>query len=225
MADAPSPSQSYAASPDEGAQLNLFDERILQSSASQRFRLVGQVFGTYWIIEYEDAMLLIDQHAAHEKVKFTRMMEAFREREIDRQLCSPPLVVTLDGAQQATLAQYREALEKMGFEIEDFGARDFCIRTVPSELYGLAEKDLFYSILDALAGSAKEADASSVYDRIAMMSCKAAVKGNHALSWDEARSLIAQLLELPDPYTCPHGRPTVIRMTKRELEKKFGRIV
>lgn len=206
-------------------QLNLFEEKILTRTAAQEFTIVGQIFDTYWIVQYRDTMLVIDQHAAHEKVNYENFMEKFEKREVTKQICSPPVIVTLDGAHQRILEKHLEHFEEMGFEIESFGGNDYAIRAVPEDLYGLTENEVFISLLDELSDGVKAGEVSVIHDKIASMSCKAAVKGNMRLSVKEAEVLIERLLELKDPYNCPHGRPTIIKMTKYELEKKFKRIL
>ena len=206
-------------------QLDLFEEKILTKTASQEFTIVGQIFDTYWIVQYRDTMLVIDQHAAHEKVNYENFMEKFEKREVSKQICSPPCIITLDGAHRRVLEKHMERFEEMGFEIESFGGNDYAIRAVPDDLYGLTEKEVFVSLLDELSDGTKLGEVSAIHNKIASMSCKAAVKGNMRLSQKEAEVLIERLLELKDPYNCPHGRPTIIKMTKTELEKKFKRIL
>lgn len=204
-------------------QLDLFEEKILTKTAAQEFKIVGQVFDTYWIIEYHNKMLIIDQHAAHEKVMFEHFMEKFENREVTKQICSPPVIVKIDGAHQAILNQFMDKFAEMGFEIEAFGGNDYAIRAVPEDLMGLTEQDVFISFLDELSEGTQLNRINVIYYRIATMACKAAVKGNMRLSVKEAEALISDLLELKDPYNCPHGRPTIIQMSKSELEGKFKR--
>ena len=206
-------------------QLDLFEEKILTRKASQEFRIVGQVFDTYWIIEYRDTMMMIDQHAAHEKVNYEHFMKQFENHEVTTQICQPPQIVTLDGAHRLVLEKYMDKFEEMGFQIEDFGGNEYAIRAVPEDMYGLQEKDVFISLLDELQDGTKLSEVSLIHDRIATMACKAAVKGNNRLSVMEAEVLIDKLLSCENPYNCPHGRPTVIQMSKKEMEKKFKRIV
>ncbi len=206
-------------------QLNLFEERILSREAVREYRIVGQVFGTYWIIEYRDDLLLIDQHAAHEKVKYERFMRRFREHEVTSQLVSPPRIITLSGEQRSVLEEFMDRFTEMGFEIEPFGGNEYAVRAVPEDLLGLTEGDVLNSLLDGLKEGVNLSDIASIHDRIATMACKAAVKGNTQLSLREAEELIDEMLSLKDPYNCPHGRPTMIRMPKGELEKKFGRVL
>ncbi len=206
-------------------QLDLFEEKILTKTAAQEFRIVGQVFDTYWIIEYRDTMMMIDQHAAHEKVNYEHFMKQFEEHEVTTQICDPPRIITLDGAHRTVLEKYMDKFREMGFEIETFGGNEFAIRAVPEDMYGLQEKDVFISLLDELQDGTKLSEVSIIHDRIATMACKAAVKGNNRLSFKEAEALIEKLLACENPYNCPHGRPTVIRMSRQEMEKKFKRIV
>ena len=208
-----------------GEQMDFFEEKILSKEASSEYRIAGQVFDTYWIVEYRDQMLLIDQHAAHEKVNFERFMAEFKKREVTTQNLNPPLILTLDGAHREILERFLDRFTEMGFEIEPFGGNDFAVRTVPYNLYGLDSSEVLTALLDELSEGIREEDLSVIYNKIASMSCKAAVKGGNTLSLSEAEALIEELLSLNDPYMCPHGRPTIIKMSKSELEKKFKRIV
>ncbi len=208
-----------------GSQMDLFEERILSKDAYSEYRIAGQIFDTYWIIEYRDEMLLLDQHAAHEKVNYERFMEEFKNKEITSQNLNPPVIITLSGKEREVLERFLDRFLEMGFEIEPFGGNDFALRTVPYNLYGLKERDIMTALLDELSSGVRDEDISVIHDKIASMSCKAAIKGNSRLSLDEAQELLRQLLSLKDPYNCPHGRPTIIKMSKRELEKKFKRII
>ncbi|MBO6137484.1 MAG: DNA mismatch repair endonuclease MutL [Lachnospiraceae bacterium] len=206
-------------------QLDFFEEKILSRKAADEFRIVGQVFGTYWIIEYKKDMLIIDQHAAHEKVKYERLMKALKENTINSQRIEPPLIITLNSKQRLTIEEFMEGFNSFGFEIDDFGGSDIAIRAIPADLYGLDEMEVFTSMLDELGDKGSYENVTAIHDRIATMSCKAAVKGNTLLSVREAEELIEELLTLDNPYNCPHGRPTIIKLSERELEKKFKRIV
>ena len=205
-------------------QLNLFEEKIISETARKKFRILGQAFDTYWIVVYEDKLLMIDQHAAHEKVKYERIMKAVRESEIVSQNLYPPLVLSLSGREQEILAQYQEAFEKLGFELEYFGGNEITVRSAPAELFGSTIKDMFLEVLDELSATGI-GRAKSIEERIATMACKAAVKGNMRMTVPEMETLLDELLTLDNPYFCPHGRPTIISFTKQELEKKFKRIV
>ena len=206
-------------------QLELFEEKLLAPESRRRHRLIGQLFETYWLVEFDDRFFIIDQHAAHEKVNYERFVKQFKEQETHSQYLSPPLIVSLSLEEEASLLANREFFEKAGFEIEPFGGREYSISAVPADLYGFSEEDLFLEMLDNLAGEG-EKDALNIFTaRLATMACKSAVKGNNKLSFQEADQLIDQLLTLNNPYHCPHGRPTIISMTKTEIEKKFKRII
>ena len=179
-------------------------------------------------MEFENRLLLIDQHAAHEKVNFERLMKrlsAKQEEAAPSQLLAPPLIITLTGREESALQEYSDYFTKMGYEVEPFGDGSYAIRAIPLELYSNAPDALLLEILDEIADSRLSGTPSAILYKIASMSCKAAVKGNMHLSEEEARALIRELLTLDNPYHCPHGRPTMIIMTKDEVEKKFGRIV
>lgn len=206
-------------------QLELFEEKLLAPESRSRHQLIGQIFDTYWLVQFEDRFFIIDQHAAHEKVYYERFVKRFREQTIESQYLSPPLIVSLNLQEEALLETNRKYFEDFGFEIEPFGGKEYCINAVPTNLYGLDEEELFLEMLDNLA-SEKDKDPLGIFaSRLATMACKAAVKGNHQMSVQEANTLIDELLTLDNPYHCPHGRPTIISMTKTELEKKFKRIV
>lgn len=206
-------------------QLELFEEKLLASESRSRHQLIGQIFDTYWLVQFEDKFFIIDQHAAHEKVYYERFVKRFREQTVESQYLSPPLIVSLNLQEEALLKANRKYFEDFGFEIEPFGGKEYCINAVPSNLYGLTEEELFLEMLDNLA-SEKDKDPLGIFaSRLATMACKAAVKGNNQMSDREANALIDELLTLENPYHCPHGRPTIISMTKTELEKKFKRIV
>lgn len=206
-------------------QLELFEEKLLAPESRSRHQLIGQIFDTYWLVQFEDKFFIIDQHAAHEKVYYERFVKRFREQTIESQYLSPPLIVSLNLQEEALLKANRKYFEDFGFEIEPFGGKEYCINAVPANLYGLTEEELFLEMLDNLA-SEKDKDPLGIFaSRLATMACKAAVKGNHQMSDREANALIDELLTLENPYHCPHGRPTIISMTKTELEKKFKRIV
>ena len=217
-------SKSYIKKQEE-QQLELFEEKLLAPESRERIRLIGQVFDTYWLAQFGDAFYIIDQHAAHEKVYYERFVKKFREDTVDAQYLTPPMIVTLNLQEESLLKANEDYFRKFGFEIEHFGGKEYCISAVPSNLYGLSEEELFLEMLDHLAAEGDK-DALDIFaSRLATMACKAAVKGNHAMSPAEAEKLLDELLTLDNPYHCPHGRPTVISMTKTELEKKFKRIV
>lgn len=206
-------------------QMTMFDDKMLSAKAKEQYELIGQLFETYWLISYQDKLLIIDQHAAHEKVRYERLMRHFREKEVVSQNINPPIIVTLNNQEKECLESHAEDFAALGFVIEEFGGSDYAIRGVPLDLYGFAEGAFFYEILDELAAEAVTGTPESIRIRIATMACKAAVKGNMRMSRQEMEALIDELLTLDNPYNCPHGRPTIISMSKQEIEKKFKRIV
>ena len=208
-----------------GEQMDLFREELLTPQSRQRHKLIGQLFDTYWLVEFDDQFYIIDQHAAHEKVNYERLTKQFQEQAIVSQYISPPLIVSLNLEEESLLKTNMDYFRNFGFEIENFGGKEYCISAVPSNLYGLTEEHLFLEMLDHLAGEGEKNTLSLFTSRLAQMACKAAVKGNHQMSAAEADQLIDELLTLDNPYNCPHGRPTIIRMSKTEIEKKFKRIV
>lgn len=207
------------------SQMNLFEEKILTQNNRDRYRIIGQVFDTYWMIEFEKQLLIIDQHAAHEKVKYERLMKQYKENQVTSQTLFPPVVVSLTGQEEVVLGEYMETFLALGFEVEHFGGAEYALRSVPVDLYGSNERELFLSVLDELSEDAVKRNPRLVEEKIASMSCKAAVKGNNRLSLEEANELIDELLSLDNPYNCPHGRPTIITISQYEMEKKFKRIV
>ena len=206
-------------------QMELFSNKLLAKENRAHHKLIGQVFDTYWIVEFEEKMYLIDQHAAHEKVMYERFMKQYREKCQTSQMVTPPVIVTLSLQEETLLNRHLGEFQSVGFEIEPFGGREYAISAVPDNLYGLASRELFLEILDGLSDVSERASDQIVLEKIASMSCKAAVKGNSHLSTAEANALIGELLTLENPYNCPHGRPTIITMTKYELEKKFKRVL
>lgn len=206
-------------------QLNLFDSRILSQESRPQFEIIGQIFDTYWLITYDNKLLIVDQHAAHEKVKYERLIKRFQEKNVLSQTLNPPTILTLNNREKECLAAHKEDFEALGFAVEEFGGNDYAIRGVPLDLYGYGEGAFFCEVLDELVEEAVSGTPESIRIRIATMACKAAVKGNMRISRAEMESLLDELLTLENPYNCPHGRPTIIAMTKQELERKFKRIV
>lgn len=206
-------------------QMELFDDRLLSKKARARHRIIGQLFETYWLVEYDNKFYIIDQHAAHEKVLYERFMKEFETREVTTQMVSPPQVISLNLQEDMLLKTHMEVFKRFGFEISEFGGREYSIHGVPANIYGISVQDLFVEILDSLENENTRQPLDIIAGRIATAACKAAVKGNNTLSFEEADQLIEELLGLENPYNCPHGRPTIISMTRYELEKKFKRIV
>lgn len=198
---------------------------FLTRDAKKKHRIIGQLFKTYWLIEYEDKLYIIDQHAAHEKVLFERTMARLNQKEYTSQTISPPIVLSLDAKEQEMLEKYLPQIQKLGYEIENFGGREYMISAVPDNLFHIDMKDLFIEMLDDFSDISGRATPDLILEKVATMSCKAAVKGNDALSLPEIDALIEELLTLENPFNCPHGRPTIISMSKYEIEKKFKRIV
>ena len=214
-----------SASKSSPKQMELFEEKLLAPESRNKIRLIGQVFDTYWLVQFGEYFYIIDQHAAHEKIYYEKFVKEFRENTVTSQYLNPPMIVTLNLQEEAVLKDNETYFRQFGFEIEHFGGKEYCISAVPSNLYGLTEEQLFLDMLDHLT-DARGKDLFEIFaQRLATMACKAAVKGNHAMSSQEAEKLIDQLLKLDNPYHCPHGRPTIISMTKTELEKKFKRII
>lgn len=206
-------------------QMELFSDKMLSESARAGHKILGQIFDTYWLVQYEDKLFIIDQHAAHEKVKFERLMKHLKEKSTPRQMLEPPIILHLNAKSYQVLMEYRARFLDLGFEIEEFGGNEAAVRTVPMDLYGCNERELLLNMLDELAEGPVRGTPDVIYEKLASMACKSAVKGNTALTSAEADELIGELLHLDNPYHCPHGRPTIISMSKYELEKKFKRIV
>ena len=206
-------------------QMELFDGRFLDKRAREHHRLIGQLFDTYWLVEYQEQLFIIDQHAAHEKILFERTMESLKKRDFGTQMLNPPLILTLGMGEELLMKKYMNYFNDMGFEIEHFGGREYAVRGVPANLPSIGRTDLFLEMLDGLSEDTQAEKPDLIYEKVASMSCKAAVKGNHAMSFAEADALIDQLLGMENPYACPHGRPTIVSMSKYDLEKKFKLIV
>ena len=206
-------------------QMDLFDGKLLSPEAKKHHKIIGQVFDTYWLVQMEDKLYIIDQHAAHEKVLYERIVKEMKERNVSSQIVSPPIIISLNLEEQEKMKKYQNIFKTFGFEIESFGGREYSIRAVPQNLFGMTEQGFFIEVLDHLEEDPSSKTLDVLSDRMATMACKAAVKGNQKLSLRETEALIDELLQLENPYNCPHGRPTIMSMTKYELEKKFKRIV
>lgn len=198
---------------------------FLSEKAKKNHKIIGQVFDTYWIIEYDNSMYIIDQHAAHEKVLFEKTMARIKDNEMTSQLISPPMVLSLSANDMNLLSDNKEAFEKIGYGLEEFGTNEIAITAVPGNMLSLNSKELFLEMLKD-CGNFKASDSFDlIVDRVATMSCKAAVKGNNKLSFSEIDELITDLLNCENPFHCPHGRPTIISFSQYELDKKFKRII
>ena len=199
--------------------------KLLSKQARPHHRIIGQLFETYWLVEYQEQFYMIDQHAAHEKVLFERTMKAYREKEFTSQMISPPIILSLTMQEEVLLKKFLPEFEKLGYEVEHFGGKEYAVNAVPGNLYGLNGQSLLLELMDGLGNMSEKDTPDLVVEKIASMSCKAAVKGNQKLSRPEIEHLIDELLTLENPYFCPHGRPVIVSMTKYEIEKKFKRIV
>lgn len=202
-----------------------YDKVFLTESSKKQFSIIGQLFKTYWLIEFEDKLYIIDQHAAHEKVLYEKTMARLANKDFTSQRISPPIVMTLDAKESEMLEKYRPQIEQFGYEVEHFGGKEYMISAIPDNLFNIDMKDLFIEMLDDFSNATGRQTPDIITEKVASMSCKAAVKGNDKLTLSEINELIDELLSLDNPYNCPHGRPTIISMSKYEIEKKFKRIV
>ena len=205
--------------------LDQISPEFLTKDARRKHKIIGQLFDTYWLVEYEDKLFIIDQHAAHEKVLYEQTMKRLSEKEFTSQLISPPIILSLDAKETQMLEKYMPQITRLGYEIEHFGGKEYMISAVPDNLFYLDMKDLFIEMLDDFGNLTGRENPQLILEKVASMSCKAAVKGNNRLSRPEIEALFDQLLALENPYNCPHGRPTIISMSKYEIEKKFKRII
>lgn len=198
---------------------------FLSEEAKKNHRIIGQLFDTYWLVEFDDSLYIIDQHAAHEKVLYEKTLKLLKEKEMSSQTISPPVVVTLSSKEETFLNENIDAFIDLGYKIEHFGGKEYAISAIPYNIFGIDEKALFLNMIAECSDINKAKSPQIMLEKIASMSCKAAVKGNMRLSYEESCELIDDLMKLDNPFHCPHGRPTIIKMTKQELEKKFKRIV
>ena len=198
---------------------------FLTKDAAKKHKIIGQLFDTYWLVEYEEHLFIIDQHAAHEKVLYERTMKRIKNQQFASQTISPPMILTLDLEETAMLEQYRDQLESFGYAVEPFGGKEYAINAIPADFEGIDMKSMFIDMLDDFSNLSGRDAPELILEKVASMSCKAAVKGNQHLSRQEMEALIEELLTLENPYHCPHGRPTIISMSKYEIEKKFKRIM
>lgn len=198
---------------------------FLSKEAIKKHRIIGQLFSTYWLVEFNQQLYIIDQHAAHEKILYESTLKRIADKEYLSQIISPPIVLTLNLKEEAVIKEHEASLKRLGFEIEHFGGKEYSVSALPADMYGIAGERLLIEFIDDLVEEAPTGTPDIIMEKIASMSCKAAVKGNHTMSVMEAEALIEQLLTLDNPFHCPHGRPIIISMTKYELEKKFKRII
>lgn len=199
--------------------------KLLEEASRPAHKIIGQLFDTYWLVEFDNQLYIIDQHAAHEKVLYERTLAGLKNKEFTSQVIYPPILLTLNLQEESLLKKYMGYFQKLGYEIEHFGGKEYSVTAVPANLFGLNGQELVIEILDSLADFHGKETPQMITEKIASMSCKAAVKGNQNISRPEVEALIGELLTLENPYHCPHGRPTIISMTKYELEKKFKRVL
>lgn len=206
-------------------QETLFDSGLLPKEEKRTHRIIGQLFQTYWMVEAEDKLYMIDQHAAHEKVLFEKLMTLFHKKDFLSQMVDPPIILTLNMSEEALLKENLDILSQIGFEIEHFGGKEYSVRGVPADMLGLAQERLLIEFIDSFSIEGHKKNAEAILEKAASLSCKAAIKANHAMSFAEAETLIGQLLRLENPFHCPHGRPVIISMSKYEVEKLFKRVL
>ena len=209
----------------EDITLDTLSSEFLTKDARKKHRIIGQLFKTYWLVEFDEKLFIVDQHAAHEKVLYERTMKTLKEKEFTSQQISPPIILSLDSNEMLMLEKHRAQIEQMGYEVESFGGKEYMISAIPANLFHMDMKDLFIEMLDDFSNLSGKETPELILEKVASMSCKAAVKGNQTLSYHEFDTLMEELLTLDNPYNCPHGRPTIISMTKYEIEKKFKRII
>lgn len=214
----------YAKKTEEPVQASLFDSPLMEAKSPDEYRIIGQLFETYWLIEYGDKFYMMDQHAAHEKILYERFMKHLKEKDMDTQMIMPPVIIELTMQQENAYRQHKKAFERLGFEIEEFGGGSYKVTGLPAGLPNVNLKQMMIDMIDGLT-SDSHTDLDVITERVATMSCKAAVKGSNKLSFEEAGELIQELMQAENPYNCPHGRPTLIVMSKYEVERKFKRIL
>ena len=208
----------------EAEQLSMFDTPFMSGKAKADYRIIGQLFETYWLIEYEDKFYMMDQHAAHEKILYERFMNHLKVKDMDTQMIMPPVIIELNMQQEDAYKRNKQAFSRLGFEIEEFGGNAYKVNGLPAGLPNINLKQMLIDMIDGLTDD-NSTDLDIITERVATMSCKAAVKGNNKLSFEEAKELIEELMQAENPYNCPHGRPTLIVMSKYEVERKFKRIL
>ena len=206
-------------------QLDLFEENFVDVKSRESYQILGQIFDTYWLIAFKDKLFIMDQHAAHEKVRYERLLKELKNKTVTSQQITPPVVLHLDSKEEQALLSYRDYFTSLGFEIEEFGTGSVAIRSMPVDLYGCDEMEFFREVLDELCENPMKDQPDVILNKLASMACKAAVKGNNSLTLEEVSALLDEMLTLDNPYHCPHGRPTIISMSRYEIEKKFKRIV
>lgn len=206
-------------------QMSMFKDKLLDEDNKNNYRIIGQLFDTYWLIEFEDRFYMMDQHAAHEKVLYERMMKKIKEHHIDTQMIMPPIILTLNMNEEEVLKRNMSIFNKLGYEIEEFGGNEYKVTGIPAGFPKLDYRQMLTDLIDGLMQDGRMTDMDILTEKVASMSCKAAIKGNNEISYEEAKELMEELMKADNPYNCPHGRPTLIVMSKYDIEKKFKRIV
>lgn len=204
-------------------QESLFSAPFLSEEARKSHRIIGEIFRTYWLIEYAESLYIMDQHAAHEKVNFERMMKRKREKKQMSQNILP-LSIHLQNKEKEILFTYSRTFQEMGYQWDE-EAGGVRLTAIPVDFPSVNKEEVFLEILDGLSEDSEQLSGESLYNKIASMSCKAAIKGNQQISFQECDALLDELLQLENPFACPHGRPTIIAFRKQDLEKMFKRIV
>ncbi len=206
-------------------QMSMFKDKLLDEDNKNNYRIIGQLFDTYWLIEFEDRFYMMDQHAAHEKVLYERMMKKIKEHHIDTQMIMPPIILTLNMNEEEVLKRNMPVFTKMGYEIEEFGGNEYKVTGIPAGFPKLDYRQMLMDLIDGLMREGRMSDMDILTEKVASMSCKAAIKGNNKISYKEAEELMDELMKADNQYNCPHGRPTLIVMSKYDIERKFKRIV
>jgi DNA mismatch repair protein MutL len=209
---------------DKNEQIELLDSSLLDNKTVKNHKVIGQLFNTYWIIELENKFYMIDQHAAHERVLYEKLLSKLNNSEVMSQGLLQPIIIQVSIREKQLITDYMQVFDELGFEIEEFGKDAYAIRSVPYIFSKSLSEEQFIEILDNLDEHYDSNKYEIIRHDIATMACKAAVKAHDKMSVLEYHKLFDELLELENPYTCPHGRPTIISMTRYELEKKFKRI-
>ena len=210
---------------EESRQISLFEDKLLDEKNKNNYRIIGQLFDTYWLIEFEDRFYMMDQHAAHEKVLYEKTMNKLRTQKIDTQMLMPPIILTLNMNEEEVLKRNMSIFNKLGYEIEEFGGNEYKVTGIPAGFPKLDYRQMLTDLIDGLMQDGRMTDMDILTEKVASMSCKAAIKGNNEISYEEAKELMEELMKADNPYNCPHGRPTLIVMSKYDIEKKFKRIV
>ena len=210
---------------EESRQISLFEDKLLDEKNKNNYRIIGQLFDTYWLIEFEDRFYMMDQHAAHEKVLYEKTMNKLRTQKIDTQMLMPPIILTLNMNEEEVLKRNMSMFNKLGYEIEEFGGNEYKVTGIPAGFPKLDYRQMLTDLIDGLMQDGRMTDMDILTEKVASMSCKAAIKGNNEISYEEAKELMEELMKADNPYNCPHGRPTLIVMSKYDIEKKFKRIV